>query len=62
MVLVLERRSCGRRRAGACDQFAAVLALCVRILGADHPDTQTTRADLAYWTEQADINGLGNGL
>ena len=39
--------------AGARDQFAALLPVRERVLGAEHPDTLTTRANLAYWTGQA---------
>ena len=40
-----------RRRAR--DQFAALLPVIERIFGAEHPDTLSTRASLAYWTRQA---------
>ena len=39
--------------AGARDQFAALLPVSERVLGAEHPDTLTTRANLAYWTGEA---------
>jgi hypothetical protein len=39
--------------AGARDQLAALLPLRERVLGAEHPDTLTTRHNLASWTGQA---------
>jgi hypothetical protein len=36
--------------AGARDQFAALLPVIERVLGAEHPGTLTTRANLAHWT------------
>ena len=39
--------------AGARDQFAALLPIRERILGADHPKTLTARTDLADWTRKA---------
>ena len=39
--------------AAARDQFAALLPVTERVLGAEHPDTLATRASLAYWTGQA---------
>src|SRR5260370_574577 len=39
--------------AGARDQYAALLPIPERVPGAEHPDTLTTRNNLAYWTEQA---------
>jgi hypothetical protein len=47
--------------AGARDQFAALLPIRERVLGPEHPDTLTTRASLAYWTGQADVDGAGSG-
>jgi hypothetical protein len=32
------------------DQFAALLAVSERVLGAQHPDTLATRQELAHWT------------
>ena len=43
----------GGDAAGARDQFAALLPIRERVLGAEHPDTLTTRANLAYWAGQA---------
>ena len=43
--------------AAARDQFAAFLPIRERVLGAEHPDTLRTRANLAYWTEQAEKSG-----
>jgi len=37
---------CGRAR----DQFAALLPIRERVLGAEHPDTLTARSNLAHWT------------
>jgi hypothetical protein len=40
----------------ARDQFAALLPIRERVQGPEHPDTLTTRANLAYWsgkTEEA---------
>ena len=39
--------------AGARDQFAALLPVRERILGAEHPYTLTTRHNHAYWTREA---------
>ena len=39
--------------AGARDQFAALLPVRERVLGAEHPDTLTARANLASWTGEA---------
>ena len=39
--------------AGACDQFAALLPIAERVLGAEHPDTLTPRGNLARWTGEA---------
>ena len=39
--------------AGARDQFAALLPVRERVLGLEHPDTLTTRRNLAYWTIKA---------
>jgi hypothetical protein len=39
--------------AGACDQLAALLPAEERVLGPEHPDTLTTRHELAYWTGKA---------
>ena len=39
--------------AGARDQFAALLPVRERVLGAEHPDTLTARANLARWTGEA---------
>ena len=39
--------------AGARDQFAALLPVRERVLGAEHPDTLATRSNLAYWTGEA---------
>ena len=47
--------------AGARDQFAAFLPIIERVLGPEHPHTLAARDELAYSTEQADINGLRNG-
>jgi hypothetical protein len=38
---------------GARDQFAALLPIRERVLGAEHPDILTTRANLAHWTGEA---------
>ncbi len=39
--------------AGARDQVAALLPIRERVQGPEHPDTLTTRHDLASWTGQA---------
>ena len=39
--------------AGARDQYAALLPVTERVLGAEHPDTLTDRANLAHWTRLA---------
>ena len=38
----------------ARDQYAALVPVIERVSGAEHPDTLTTRANLARWTRQAD--------
>ncbi len=43
--------------AGARDQCAALLPICERVLGAEHPRTLAIRASLASWTRQADRGG-----
>jgi hypothetical protein len=43
----------GRALSPARDQFAALLPVSERVSGAEHPETLTTRANLAYWTGQA---------
>jgi hypothetical protein len=40
--------------AAARDQFAALLPVTERVLGAEHPDTLDVRASLARWTSRAD--------
>ena len=35
-------------------QFAALLPVIERVSRAEHPSTLTARAELAYWTGQAD--------
>ncbi|MEU8364955.1 tetratricopeptide repeat protein, partial [Nonomuraea sp. NPDC048882] len=37
----------------ARDQYAALLPIRERVLGAEHPDTLITRHNLAYWTGEA---------
>jgi hypothetical protein len=44
--------------AAARDQYAALLPIRERVLGAEHPNTLTARANLAYWTGKAE-NGTG---
>ena len=39
--------------AAARDQYAALLPVEERVLGAEHPDTLTTRGNLARWTGDA---------
>jgi hypothetical protein len=39
--------------AGARDQYAALLPIEERVMGAEYPDTLTARGNLAYWTGQA---------
>jgi hypothetical protein len=41
------------RSTAARDQYAALLAVQERVLGAEHPDTLNTRANLARWTGHA---------
>jgi hypothetical protein len=36
------------------DMLAGLLPVRERVLGPDHPDTLTTRRQLAYWTEKAE--------
>ena len=40
-------------RPGPRDQLAALLPIRERVLGPEHPDTLTTRHNLAYWTGEA---------
>jgi hypothetical protein len=40
--------------AAARDQYAALLPVDERILGPEHPQTVTARANLARWTEHAE--------
>ena len=40
-------------RAGARDQFAALLPIEERVLGPEHPDTLSARSNLARWTGEA---------
>ena len=40
-------------RAGARDQFAALLPISKRVLGPKHPDTRAARGSKAYWTMRA---------
>ena len=42
-----------RAAAGAHDQYAVLLPIRERVLGAEHPDTLTVRANLAYWAKRA---------
>ena len=37
----------------ARDQYAALVPVRERVLGAEHPRTLVARADLAYWTGEA---------
>jgi hypothetical protein len=37
--------------AQAADQFRGLLDDYLRVLGPDHPDTLTTRDQLAYWQD-----------
>ena len=38
--------------AGARDHYAVLLPIRERVLSPDHPETLTTRSNLAYWTGQ----------
>ena len=40
--------------AAACDQFAALVPVTERVMGAEHPDTLAARAGLVRWTSRAD--------
>jgi hypothetical protein len=40
-------------RPGPTTRYAALLPIIERVLGAEHRDTLTTRADLARWTRKA---------
>jgi hypothetical protein len=40
--------------ARARDQYAALAPIRERVLGPEHPDTLTTRGNLARWTGQAE--------
>jgi hypothetical protein len=37
---------------GRARDFVALLPITERVLGAEHAETLTTRANLAYWTER----------
>jgi hypothetical protein len=54
-VLVERARSAAQAgdAAGARDQYAALLSIRERVLGPEHPDTLSTRHNLASWTGQA---------
>jgi Tetratricopeptide repeat len=41
------------QRNGARDQFAALLPIRERVVGAEHPHTLADRANLARWTREA---------
>jgi hypothetical protein len=45
--------------AGARDQFAALLPVRERVLGAEHPETLDARADLDHWTRKAGDGDTG---
>jgi hypothetical protein len=49
---VLEWASDRSDAAAARDQYAALLPIQERVLGAEHPDTLHSRRHLAYWTGQ----------
>jgi hypothetical protein len=38
-------------------QYAALLPVRERVLGAEHPDTLAFRANVAYWTGEAERGG-----
>ncbi len=42
---------------GAARAFAELLNDQVRVLGPDHPDTLTTRHDLAFWQKELRDDG-----
>ena len=42
------------RATAARDQYAALLTVQERVLGIEQPDTLTTRANLAAWTQRAE--------
>ena len=42
--------------AAARDIYAALLPVREKVLGAEHPHTLATRAELAYWTRQVNTN------
>jgi hypothetical protein len=48
--------------AGARDQSAALLAILERVLGPEHINTLTVRANLAFWTGQASEAGPAASL
>ena len=41
--------------AGARDQYAALLPIRERVLGAEHPDTLAARSGLADWTGEGPV-------
>ncbi|MFD0480821.1 hypothetical protein ACFQ0B_81360 [Nonomuraea thailandensis] len=51
----------GGDAAAATDQYAALLPIRERVLSTEHPDTLTTRNNLAYWTEEAEGTEPGGG-
>jgi hypothetical protein len=52
----------GQERAGARDQFAALLSVWERMLSTEHPQTPATRGSLAYRTGQAESDTGRPGL
>jgi hypothetical protein len=42
-----------RHAAGTRDQYATLLLIEERVLGAEHPDTLIDRSNLAHWTGEA---------
>jgi hypothetical protein len=45
----------------ARDQFAALLPICERVLGPEHPETLSARGNLAHWRRQAG-DGVDTGV
>jgi len=53
---VIHHRRPGTGAAGG-DQYAALLPVCERVLGPEHPETLNVRSHLAFWTGQAADGG-----
>ena len=46
----------------ARDQYAELLPIYDRVIGAEHPETLAVRGNLARWTREADRGGTSNRI